>query len=38
MKYIELKRVVEEWGKKYGYKPVIEVDFNYVNIDRKSVV
>ena len=38
MKYIELKRVVEEWGKKYGYKPVIEVDFNYVNIGLEGDV
>ena len=32
MRYIEFKEQIENWGKVYGYKPVIEVDSHYVNI------
>ena len=38
MKYKEFKKAVEDWGRKYHYEPVIEVDFNYVNIGLEGDV
>ena len=38
MRYKEFKKAIEEWGEKYHYKPVIEVDFNYVNIGLEGDV
>ena len=38
MRYKEFKEKVEDWGKVYGYKPVVTVDFNYVNIGLEGDV
>lgn len=32
MKYKELKEKVEEWGRKYNYKPVIKVGCEYIEV------
>ena len=36
MRYKEFKKAVEDWGRKYNYKPVVEGDFNYVYITFKD--
>lgn len=36
MKYREFKNAVEEWGKKYGYEPLIHAASTYIDIAIKD--
>lgn len=36
MRYKEFKEKVEDWGRKYNYKPILEDGFNYVHIMFKD--